>query len=135
MKGVKILIPPRLGLLTSQAAGSNGLTQSQPPSWLQPAPAMKNINFLFGILLLLLFSATCKKKEEYICRDLENCVDGKCVLQENAYYLNNQGFKGFNLYDGVVKSNRSTYPRSGINVNPMHFYKPLTSPRSEIISI
>lgn len=67
---------------------------------------MKNIPILFGLSLLILFSATCKKKsDECVCRDLENCVDGKCVLKENCYYLNNQGFIGNNLYHGVVKGN------------------------------
>ncbi len=32
-------------------------------------------------------------------------MDGKCVLKENCYYLNNQAIEGFNLYHGVVKNN------------------------------
>ncbi len=66
---------------------------------------MKNITILLGLSLLIFFSATCKKKNECVCRDLEDCVDEKCVLKENCYYLNNQGIKGFNLYHGVVKGN------------------------------
>lgn len=63
---------------------------------------MKNILFFLGILLFI----SCNKKDaECNCRSLEDCVDEKCVLQANSYYINNQGVKGTNLYHGVMSSN------------------------------
>ena len=67
---------------------------------------MRNISLLIVGFSCLLFSLqSCHKKDECQCRSLEDCIDGTCVLQENAYYINNQGIKGTYLYHGVVKGN------------------------------
>jgi hypothetical protein len=51
--------------------------------------------------LLFLF---CKKKEsDCKCLTYEDCIEDKCVLQKNAYRINNVGITGYNLYHGVVK--------------------------------
>ena len=50
-----------------------------------------------------LFFLACNEEKKCSCRDLEDCIDDRCVLQENSFYINNQGIKGTNLYHGVVK--------------------------------
>ena len=64
---------------------------------------MKFQTLSFAILMTFCLYPSCKDKCS--CRDLEDCVDGECVLKENSFYLNNQGFQGTNLYHGVVKGN------------------------------
>ncbi len=68
---------------------------------------MRNLLFLLvGCPLLLFLLDGCKDKtDDCQCRSLEDCVNGQCILQENAYYINNQGVKAHYLYHGVVKGN------------------------------
>lgn len=68
---------------------------------------MQNLlSVLMGFVLLLGLFQSCKDKtDECPCRICDECIDGKCVLRENNYYLNNQCVKGSYLYHGVVESN------------------------------
>ena len=76
----------------------------QSPQTLIP---MKKLLFLLaGFCFLPFLLQSCKdKKDDCQCRDLEDCIDGECILQENTYYINNQGVKAHYLYHGVVKGN------------------------------
>ncbi len=60
------------------------------------------ITLLATLLVFSLFSG-CRDKCQ--CRDLEDCIDGICVLKPNSYYINNQGIGGTNLYHGVAYGN------------------------------
>jgi hypothetical protein len=65
---------------------------------------MRYLTLLATTAFFFLFIA-CDEENKCACRELEDCIDGECVLQENCFYINNQGIKGVNLYHGVVKSN------------------------------
>lgn len=68
---------------------------------------MKNIIFFIaGFAILLLIGTGCRdKKSECHCRELEECIDGDCILKENAYYIGGVGIIGYNLYHGILKNN------------------------------
>jgi len=55
---------------------------------------------LIGVFFTLLLS--CNKKDDCVCRSGESCVNGKCVLDENTFYLNDMGVTGINLFRGVI---------------------------------
>lgn len=57
------------------------------------------------LLLTTILGMVYSCKEDCHCRDLEDCMDGQCVLQENCYYVNNQGVKGNDLYHGIAHGN------------------------------
>jgi hypothetical protein len=68
---------------------------------------MRNYLFLLASLLsILFFNFGCGDKDkECDCRQFEDCIDGECILQEDAYYIGEYGVKGHKLYHGIVEGN------------------------------
>lgn len=65
---------------------------------------MKRTTFL-ALSLCAAFLWGCKEDPvlpSCACRELEDCVDDICVLQDNAFYLGRFGIQGHNLYVGIV---------------------------------
>lgn len=60
---------------------------------------------ILSVITILFLSPSCEEKKKCSCRELEDCIDGQCILKENCYYLNNKGIEGVNLYHGVVEGN------------------------------
>ena len=80
---------------------------------------MKNIvsSFIIGLLFAIL--PGCSNKDTCTCRSGEDCINGKCVLQENTFYLNDMGITGVNLFRGVVPG--SICPDTILlDVKPLH---------------
>lgn len=63
---------------------------------------MKTAGF---VILMAIADLSCQKNSDCPCRALETCIDHECVLQDNCYYINNQGIRGHNLYHGIAHSN------------------------------
>lgn len=65
------------------------------------------INYIYAVIFLgVLLYSSCDKNDICHCRDLEECIDGECVLKEGAYYLSGFGFEqsdyNNNLFLGFV---------------------------------
>lgn len=65
---------------------------------------MKTTFFLFCFFGACL-AISCNDDDSYCqCRTFEDCIEDKCVLQPNAFYLGTTGIKGYNQFFGVLEN-------------------------------
>lgn len=69
------------------------------------------------LFILAISFLACKKDKDCKCRSLEICKNGVCVLKENAYYIDNHGIEGYNLFLGAVNGN-VCIDTIAIDINP-----------------
>ena len=60
---------------------------------------------LIILLILIATFSSCCREDKCHCNSVEDCIEGTCVLQPNAFWAGNSGVVGFNLYKGVAKGN------------------------------
>jgi hypothetical protein len=86
---------------------------------------MSQFKFFLFILITLFGTIRCGKK--CICRDLEDCKDGNCVLKPNSFYLAGHGITGNELYWGVVRNNGCVDTIVVENQTPSRYHYLVTS--------